>query len=62
MSGYEDSKYFYLGRTEAGREGNFHYAKLHAYSFRLYNRALTDDEVNKNYEKSVEYHSLNEEF
>lgn len=57
----DDSKYFYLGRTEAGVKGKFHYAKLHAYSFRLYNRALTDEEVNKNHEKSVEYHSLKEE-
>lgn len=53
-----NSKYFYLGRVEAGTKGAFHYSKLHAYSFRLYNRALTEEEVNKNYEKSVEYHSL----
>ncbi len=34
------------------------FSALDVYSLRLYNKALTADEVNKNYEKSVEYHSL----
>lgn len=36
----------------------WNYSKLNCYALRLYSRGLTEEEVNKNYEKSVEYHSL----
>ena len=34
------------------------YPKMKIYALRLYSRVLSEEEVNKNYEKSVEYHSL----
>ena len=34
------------------------YSKLNCYALRLYSRGLTEEEVIKNYAKSVEYHSL----
>ena len=36
------------------------YGKMSAYCLRLYSRALSEEEVTKNYEKSIEYHSLPE--
>ena len=54
----ENLKYFCIGRSSMGNDGWWHYSKMNAYCLRLYSRALTEDEVNKNYEKSVQYHSL----
>ncbi len=51
-------KYFCIGRSSMNTDGWWHYSKMNAYCLRLYSRALTEEEVNKNYEKSVEYHSL----
>ncbi len=53
-----DLKYFCVGRSSMNTDGYWHYSKMNAYCLRLYSRALTEDEVNKNYEKSVQYHSL----
>ncbi len=51
--------YLVLGRSSffAGNS-RWHYSKMNAYCLRLYSRALSEEEVSKNYEKSVEYHSL----
>ena len=38
---------------------SWNYGKMKAYCLRLYSKALSEEEVTKNYEKSVEYHSLN---
>ena len=38
------------------QEGWWHYSKMNAYTLRLYNRALTSDEVTNNYNKSIAYH------
>ena len=54
----KDLKYFCIGRSSMTGEGYWNYSKMNAYCLRLYNRALSEDEVHKNYEKSVEYHSL----
>ncbi len=51
-------KYFCIGRSSMNTDGWWHYSKMNAYCLRLYSRALSEEEVNKNYEKSVEYHSL----
>ena len=60
-----DSKYFCIGRSTMDDDGNgnpyWHYSKLNVYCLRLYSRALSDSEVYRNYEKSVEYHSLSTE-
>ena len=37
---------------------SWHYMKMNAYTLRLYNRALTAEEVKENYDVSVAYHSL----
>ena len=50
--------YFCIGRSSMNQDGYWHYSKMNAYCLRLYSRALSEDEVHKNYEKSVEYHSL----
>ncbi len=47
-----------IARTSMNRDNYWLYPKMKIYALRLYSRALTDEEVNKNYEKSVEYHSL----
>ena len=51
-------KYFCIGRSSMYQDSYWHYSKMSAYCLRLYSRALTEEEVSKNYEKSVEYHSL----
>ena len=38
------------------KNGYWHYSKLNAYTCRLYNKALTTEEVKDNYDKSVSYH------
>ncbi len=49
--------YFCIGRSSMSGEGWWHYSKINAYCLRIYSRALTTEEVQQNYEKSVEYHS-----
>ena len=53
-----DLSYFCIGRSSMNTDGWWNYSKMNAYCLRLYSRALSEDEVHKNYEKSVEYHSL----
>ena len=48
--------YFCIGRASLLQDGWWHYSKMNAYTLRLYNRALTSDEVADNYQKSVAYH------
>lgn len=48
--------YFCIGRSSMSQEGWWHYSKMNAYTLRLYNRALTSDEVTNNYNKSIAYH------
>lgn len=47
-----------IGRTSMNGAGSWIYPNMKVYAMRLYSRALTDEELNENYEKSVEYHSL----
>lgn len=51
-------KYFVIGASTQTTGKSWHYSKMNAYCLRLYSRALSEEEVNKNYEKSVLYHSL----
>lgn len=48
--------YFSIGRSSMTGDGWWHYSKMKTYALRLYNRALTQEEVNHNYDKSVAYH------
>ena len=50
--------YFCIGRSSMNQDSYWHYSKMNAYCLRLYSRALTDDEVRKNYDKAVTYHDL----
>ncbi len=54
----QNLKYFCLGRSSFDQHGWWHYSKMNAYCLRLYSRGLSEEEVMKNYEKSVEYHAL----
>ena len=51
-------KKFCLGRCSMSGDGNWLYTHMDCYSLRFYSRALTDDEVHKNYEKTKEYHKI----
>ncbi len=53
-----DLKYFCVGRTSMVADGRWHYSKMNAYSIKLYNRGLNDQEVKENYNKAVAYHDL----
>ena len=48
--------YFHIGRSSMSSSSWWHYSKLNAYTLRLYNHALTENEVQDNYKKSVAYH------
>lgn len=48
--------YFCIGRCSMNDYGWWHYSKLNAYTLRLYNHALTSEQVKDNYQKSVIYH------
>ncbi len=50
--------YFCIGRSSMSYNGYWHYSKMNAYSIKLYNRGLTEQEVKDNYNKSVAYHNL----
>ena len=52
----DDLNYFCIGRSSIASNGWWHYSKMNAYTLRLYNHALTSDEVADNYSKSVAYH------
>ena len=49
---------FVLGRSPFGSESGYHYLKGAVYSCRLYNKALTEEEVLENYNATVSYHEL----
>ena len=48
--------YFCIGRSSMEGDGWWHYSKMNAYTLRLYNHALSEEEIIDNYEKSVTYH------
>ena len=48
--------YFGIGRSSMHNDGWWHYSKMNAYTLRLYNHALSEEEVKDNYTKSVAYH------
>lgn len=39
-------------------DGMWHYSKLNTYTLRLYNRALSEEEIKENNNLSVKYHEL----
>ena len=51
-------KIFCIGRSSMNKEGQWHYSKMNAYSIKLYNRGLNEQEVKENYNKAVAYHNL----
>lgn len=50
-------KYFCVGRSSMDADGKWHYSKMNAYSLKLYNRGLSEQEVKENYNKAVAYHN-----
>lgn len=52
-----DLKYFCIGRSSMSNAGWWHYSKMKAYSVKLYNRGLNEQEVQDNYNKAVAYHN-----
>ena len=54
----DDLTHFYIGKSTMTEVNRWHYMKMNAYTFRLYNRALTAEEVKENYDVSVAYHNL----
>ncbi len=51
-------KYFCIGRSSVSQEGWWHYSNLNVYSLKLYNRALNEQEVKENYNKTIAYHNI----
>ena len=49
--------YFNIGRGQMTNSGWWFYTKMNTYTLRLYNRGLTEEEVNNNYEKTVGYYN-----
>lgn len=49
-------KCFCIGRAAITYPGAWHYSKMNAYTLKLYNRGLSEEEVKNNYNKSVAYH------
>lgn len=47
-----------IARTSMNANNYWLYPKMKIYALRLYSRALTEEEVTKNYQKSIEYHSV----
>lgn len=39
------------------KNGYWHYSKMNAYSIKMYNRGLSEQEVKENYNKAVAYHN-----
>ena len=54
----KELEYFCVGRSSMEGNGYWHYSKMNAYSIKLYNRGLNDQEVKENYNKAVAYHNL----
>lgn len=52
----ENLNTFCIGRCSMSYDGYWHYSKMNAYTLRLYNHALSKEEVRDNYTKSVAYH------
>lgn len=50
-------KYFCIGRSSMNKNGYWHYSKMNAYSIKMYNRGLSEQEVKENYNKAVAYHN-----
>lgn len=50
--------YFCIGRSSMSNDGMWHYSKLNTYTLRLYNRALSEEEIKENNNLSVKYHEL----
>lgn len=48
--------YFCIGKSSMNIDGWWHYSKMKAYTLRLYNHALSSDEVMNNFQKSKAYH------
>lgn len=53
-----DLSYFCIGRSSFAKEGAWLYGKMNAYSIKLYNRALTEEEILESYNKDVAYHQF----
>ncbi len=53
----QELKYFCIGRSSMTEDGTWNYSKMRAKSLRLYSRALSEKEVQENYETSTKYHS-----
>ena len=49
---------FTIGLMCGGGTYTEYYSKMSLYSCRLYNKVLTDEEVNENYNKTVAYHNM----
>ena len=49
---------FTIGLMVGGDTYTESYSKMSLYSCRLYNKVLTDEEVNENYNKTVAYHNM----
>ena len=54
----KDSKYIELGRCTFEGPGNWCYPKGLCYCTRIYNKGLTRDEIQTNYDKAIAYHEL----
>lgn len=52
----KDLNYFCIGRSSLGEDGWWHYSDMNTYTLRLYNKALSSEEVEYNYQKSTAYH------
>ena len=50
--------YFYVAKTNGGDIGRQYYLKGDMFAFRLYNRALREEEVKKSYEDTFKYHKM----
>ena len=50
--------YFCIGKAPMNEKNSWHYSKMNAYSIKLYNRGLNEQEVKDNYNKAVAYHEL----
>lgn len=48
--------YLELGRCQMTKAGNWSYLKGLCYSTRIYNKVLTDEEIEANYKKTTEFH------
>lgn len=51
-------KYFCIGRSSMAYDGWWHYSNLNVYSLKLYNRALNEQEIKENYDKTIAYHNI----